>query len=246
MKTTITVTLLFLISSASYGQTKAKPKPTPSSQKSVATPTAQETALKTLADSASYALGTNIAQNLKNDLGDLNTKLLIRAMQDVFNNGKTLLTEEVAYSTLSSYSEKVQKEKSEAVVKAGQAFLEKNKTRPEVKTTASGLQYEVIKEGSGAKPTAADSVTVHYRGTLTDGTEFDASYNRNEPLTVQLGQVIRGWTEGVQLMTVGSKYKFYIPYELGYGLRGAPPTIPGGSTLIFEIELLKIEKTDAR
>ncbi len=246
MKKTITVTLLFLTAWASYGQTKTKPKPTTSSPKPVAAPAAQEPALKTLADSASYALGTNIAQNLKHDLGDLNTKLLIRAMEDVFNNGKPLLTEEVAYSTLSSYSEKVQKEKSEAVVKAGQAFLEKNKARPEVKTTASGLQYEVIKEGSGAKPTAADSVTVHYRGTLTDGTEFDASYNRNEPLTIQLGQVIRGWTEGVQLMTVGSKYKFYIPYELGYGLRGAPPTIPGGSTLIFEIELLKIKKGDAR
>jgi FKBP-type peptidyl-prolyl cis-trans isomerase FklB len=240
MKTTITVTLLFLTAWASYGQTKVKPKTAPS--KPIATPLVQEPALKTLADSASYALGNNIAHNLKNDLGDLNTNLLIRAMQDVFNNGKSLLTEEIAYSVLSSYSEKVQKEKSEAVVKAGQAFLEKNKARAEVKTTASGLQYEVIKEGSGAKPTAADSVTVHYRGTLTDGTEFDASYNRNEPLTIQLGQVIPGWTEGVQLMTVGSKYKFYVPYELGYGLRGAQPTIPGGSALIFEIELLKISK----
>ncbi len=124
---------------------------------------------------------------------------------------------------------------------AGEKFLTENKAKEGIKTTESGLQYEVVKEGTGAKPTASDVVKVHYSGKLIDGTEFDSSYERNEPATFGVGQVIQGWIEGLQLMTVGSKYKLYIPYNLGYGAQGTS-NIPPFSTLVFEVELLEIVK----
>lgn len=227
----------------SNAQTKAKtPVKNPATPKQVPISSKPVPVLKNGTDSASYALGMNIAQSLNADLGDLNTNLIAQGLQDVFNKKTPLFSEEAVFSILSAYSEKARETKAQPVIKEGEDFLAKNKSKQGVKTTASGLQYEVIKEGTGAKPTANDSVTVHYRGTLPDGTEFDASYDRGEPLTIQLGNVIPGWTEGVQLMSIGSKYKFYIPYQLGYGLRGAPPTIPGGSPLIFEIELLDVKK----
>ena len=121
------------------------------------------------------------------------------------------------------------------------AFLEQNKTRPGVKTTASGLQYEVVKEGTGPKPGPTDSVTCNYKGTLINGTEFDNSYTRGEPITFPLNRVIPGWTEALQLMTVGSTYKFYIPYNLAYGVNDNGP-IPGGSALVFQVDLLDVKK----
>ncbi len=124
---------------------------------------------------------------------------------------------------------------------AGEKFLAENAKRPEVKTTASGLQYEVLESTLGQKPKATDKVKVHYEGTLIDGTVFDSSYKRNEPITFALNQVIKGWTEGLQLMSVGSKYKLYIPYELGYGAQGAGGSIPPYAALIFTVELLGIE-----
>ena len=127
---------------------------------------------------------------------------------------------------------------------AGNTFLAENKKRPGVKSTASGLQYEVITEGTGVKPEATDSVTCNYRGTLINGTEFDNSYSRGQPVTFALDRVIHGWTEGLQLMTVGSRYKFYIPYTLGYGPFDNGP-IPGGSALIFEVELLNVKKANS-
>ena len=136
---------------------------------------------------------------------------------------------------------KMQAEKSQPAIASGEKFLAKNKLKGGVKTTASGLQYEVIKEGTGARPTTTDSVTCHYKGTLLDGKVFDNSYDRGQPITFPLGGVIKGWTEGLQLMTVGSKYKFYIPYTLGYGASDYGP-IPGGSMLTFEVELLGIKK----
>lgn len=123
----------------------------------------------------------------------------------------------------------------------GEKFLAENAKRPDVKTTASGLQYEVLESTLGQKPKATDKVKVHYEGTLIDGTVFDSSYKRNEPITFGLNQVIKGWTEGVQLMSVGSKYKLYIPYELGYGAQGAGGSIPPYAALIFTVELLGIE-----
>lgn len=124
---------------------------------------------------------------------------------------------------------------------AGEKFLQENAKRPEVKTTASGLQYEVIEASLGQKPKASDTVRVHYEGTLIDGTVFDSSYKRGESITFELNQVIKGWTEGLQLMSVGSKYKLYIPYTLGYGAQGAGGSIPPYATLIFTVELLGIE-----
>lgn len=231
--------LCFFITNTVDAQTKKPVKPQPAS--TIAKPATPQGSviLKTEADSASYALGMNIAQSLNQDLGNLNTKLIAQGLQDVFDKKNPKFDEPTIYSILSAYSSKVLEEKAGEKQKE---FFDTVKIKPGIKATASGLQYQVIKEGTGSKPTASDSVTVHYRGTLADGTEFDASYDRDEPLTIQLGNVIPGWTEGVQLMSVGSKYRFYIPYQLGYGLRGAPPTIPGGSPLIFEIELLDVKK----
>ena len=124
---------------------------------------------------------------------------------------------------------------------AGEKFLAENAKRPEVKTTPSGLQYEIIEATIGQKPKATDKVKVHYEGTLTDGTVFDSSYKRGEPITFGLNQVIKGWTEGLQLMSIGSKYKLYIPYQLGYGAQGAGAAIPPYAALIFTVELLGIE-----
>ncbi len=152
-----------------------------------------------------------------------------------------LMDDAAANTCMNNYMTKVQAEKSKPRIDSGTAFLAKNKTKPGVNTTASGLQYEVITEGTGIKPTAIDTFVCHYRGTFLDGVEFDASYNRGEPLIYPLNQVIPGWTEGLQLMSVGSKYKFYIPYNLAYGAFDYN-SIPGGSLLIFEMELLDVKK----
>jgi FKBP-type peptidyl-prolyl cis-trans isomerase FklB len=140
---------------------------------------------------------------------------------------------------------KVQEEKVKPNLAAGKKFLDENKKRPEVKTTPSGLQYEVLVEGTGPKPKATDKVTVQYRGTFLNGTEFDSSFKTGQPVTFALNGVITGWTEGLQLMSVGSKYKFYVPYNLGYGMYDYN-SIPGGSTLIFEVELLNVVNNPAQ
>lgn len=199
--------------------------------------------LKNLSDSASYALGVNIATSLKmQNMTKINSALLNRAMQDVFNGKPTLIDENSSFTVLNSYASKMQEEKSRSAIDSGQAYLAKNKKRPEVKVTPSGLQYEVLAVGNGPKPAAVDTVTVHYRGTLINGYEFDASYKHGQPISFPLNRVIPGWTEGLQLMSAGSKYKLYIPYNLGYGLQGSPPVIPGGAALIFEVELLEVKK----
>jgi FKBP-type peptidyl-prolyl cis-trans isomerase FklB len=146
-----------------------------------------------------------------------------------------------ANALLNNYMVKLQQDKVKPAIEEGNKFLAQNKLKPGVKTTASGLQYEVITEGQGNKPAAIDTFVAHYRGTLLNGTEFDASYNRGQPLTLGVSQVIRGWTEGLQLMPIGSKYKFWIPYDLGYGVMGQGQ-IPGGALLIFEVELLDVKK----
>jgi FKBP-type peptidyl-prolyl cis-trans isomerase FklB len=156
-------------------------------------------------------------------------------------NKKPLFDETTSNTVLNNYMSRIQAEKSKPRIDSGAAFLAKNGMRPEVKTTASGLQYEVITLGTGEKPTAKDSVTCHYRGTLLNGSVFDNSYDRGQPITFPLGGVIPGWTEGLQLMPIGSKYKFYIPYNLAYGAFDYGP-IPGGSMLTFEVELLEVRK----
>lgn len=219
-----------------------KPAPKVAAPKPPVAMAPAKTILKNLTDSASYAFGENFAQSLKKDFGGLNPDLVALAIKNVFQNKTPLFDEMSGFQVYSQYSAKVNEEKSKKIIEEGQAFLDKNKQKPDIHTTASGLQYEIVKQGSGLQPGPEDTVVCHYRGTLLDGTEFDASYNRGEPLTIQVAQVIKGWNEGLQLMHEGATYKFYIPYNLGYGLRGSPPDIPGGATLIFEVELLSVKK----
>lgn len=203
--------------------------------------------LESLQDRASYAIGINLGRSLKSNDVQVNTELVIKGLRDGLAGGQPLLTDAEMQATMQSLQQQVQQqqqEKQKAIGEKnkteGEAFLAKNKERKEVKTTASGLQYEVLKEGTGPTPKATETVTVHYTGTLIDGTKFDSSVDRGQPATFVLNQVIPGWTEGVQLMKVGSKYKFYIPAALGYGERGAGGVIGPNSPLIFEVELVSI------
>lgn len=198
--------------------------------------------LKTPTDSISYAIGSDRAGFFKQQgITTLNTALITWAVNDVLGNKPIPINDATANNVMNKLIMRMQEDKVRPAIEAGNAFLANNKNRPGVKTTASGLQYEVITEGTGIKPVAADTFVCHYRGTLINGTEFDASYNRGQPLIYPVTAVIRGWTEGLQLMPVGSKYKFYIPYTLAYGSfdNGA---IPGGSALVFEVELLDVKK----
>lgn len=223
----------------SYAQTK-KPiakKPVVASAKTAAAPFA----LKSSLDSASYAFGTSIGASLKTTgLSTLNYDVLLKGLKDAFTGGKLILDKQQAQECISNILTNANKSKFTSQIAEGKNFLEQNKKRAGVQTTASGLQYEVLTAGTGAKPLATDSVLVNYKGTLLDGKQFDSSYDRGEPINFTLNQVIKGWTEGVQLMPAGSKYKFYVPYDLAYGERGYGPDIPPYSTLIFEIELLKV------
>ena len=205
---------------------------------------------KTDAERQSYALGMNMGAGMKAEGVEIDTAQLAKGLDDALKGGKTLLTEEEARTALEQFSEAMRakimakrKADGEKNIADGKKFLEENKAKEGVKTTASGLQYKVITEGKGDKPTAADTVTVDYKGTLINGEEFDSSYKRGEPATFPLGGVIPGWTEGLQLMTPGSKYQFVIPAELAYGEQGAPGgKIGPNSTLVFEVELKKVEK----
>lgn len=198
--------------------------------------------LKNITDSVSYAIGLSVANFYKQQgIKTINGTLVTKAINDVTGNKKTLFDETVANNVMNQYMGMLQAQKSRPAIDSGNAFLAKNKLRKEVKTTASGLQYEVLVEGNGDKPGPKDSVTCHYKGTLLNGFEFDNSYNRGQPITFALNGVIPGWTEGLQLMSAGSKYKLYVPYNLAYGAFDYGP-IPGGSMLTFEIELLKVSK----
>ncbi len=218
-----------------YAQTKPKAKP--------ATPAQKAPALKTKLDSVSYAIGQDIGNSLKaQGLDNLNPTLLLKAIQDATKNQQPLLTKEQSDMSISNYLQQLKAEKAAKNKTAGEQFLAANKTKPGVVTLPSGLQYQVIKEGTGPKPTAADKVKTHYHGTLIDGTVFDSSVDRGQPISFAVSGVIAGWTEALQLMPVGSKWKLFIPSELGYGDRQAGPKIGPGSTLIFEVELLEIVK----
>jgi len=209
-------------------------------------PTKQVT---TFEERSSYAIGQNVGASLKATNMTIDIPAFVQGLRDTLEGKKPLLTAEEAMAVMQEFSQKardaeIQKRDEQAAknLQDGQAFLETNKARTGVTTTASGLQYEVITQGTGAKPKATDKVSVHYRGTLIDGTEFDSSYTRGEPATFQLDAVIPGWTEALQLMPVGSKYKVFLPPTLAYGERGAGAQIGPNSTLIFEVELLSIEK----
>lgn len=216
-------------------QTNPKPKP------ATAPPAVQ---LKNSIDSFSYALGLNIAQNVKEQgMGTINSSLIQKAFDDVFKGRKELLTQEACLNILQSEMMKISEQKSSAEREKGKAFLAENKKRKEVISLPNGLQYEILKAGdpNGVKPRAIDTVKVDYVGTTVDGVEFDSSIKRGEPTEFPLNGVIRGWTEILQLMPVGSKWKVYIPSELAYGDRGAGGAIAPGATLIFEITLHEVK-----
>lgn len=204
--------------------------------------TAPKPALKTAKDSASYAFGIMQAQRMKPQLGnDYSLDLFSQGMAAGLKSDTTTFSPMNAQKFYGDYNRALQMKAGEANIAEGKAFLEKNKLRKEVKTTASGLQYEVLKTGTGTvSPLATDKVKVHYHGTLINGEVFDSSVDRGQPATFGLNQVIKGWTEGVQLMHVGDKFKFFLPYDLAYGDRGAGAKIKPFSALVFEVELLEI------
>ncbi len=213
--------------------------------------------LPTEKEQVSYMIGMDIGKSLKPMKEEVDMATLKRAIDDTFNDKKLLLDEKQAAKVMETFAQKMQAKQQEEMAKKqaemeakgklnleeGAKFLAENGKKPGVTTTASGLQYQVITAGKGAKPKASDSVSVHYAGTLLDGTEFDSSYKRNEPAQFVLSSVVPGWTEALQLMPVGSKYKLWIPAKLGYGEQGTPGgPIPPNSTLVFEVELLDIVK----
>lgn len=201
-----------------------------------------------LAQQRSYAVGRNIAMNLKQQGLEFDTEQLLKGMRDALTGQASLLTDAELEQTLGGLQQELQakqKERTAALgaknAKESEAYLAANAAKEGVVTLPSGLQYKVLTAGTGKKPTATDTVVVHYRGTLLDGTEFDSSYKRNQPAKFKVNQVIPGWTEALQLMPVGSKWQLVIPAKLAYGERGAGAAIPPNATLIFEVDLQGIE-----
>jgi len=201
-------------------------------------------------EKVSYVIGTNIARSLKNIKDEIQMDILINGMKDQFNEKPLKLDGEEANTIMRDFSMKIknkQEEQNKLIaeqnLEKGKIFLEQNKNVNEVVTTESGLQYLVLQKGEGPKPEQTDKVKVHYRGTTIDGNEFDSSYKRGNPAVFPVTGVIKGWTEALLLMNVGSKYKLFIPSDLAYGENGAGPKIPPNSVLIFEVELIEIEKT---
>ena len=192
-------------------------------------------------DSVSYSLGVNIGENIKTQFPNIDIKNFEAAIKDVLDDSKEpTITGADAQKKIQEYFSKQQAKASESVIKEGREFLAENSKKENVITLESGLQYEVIKSGDGAKPTLNDQVTTHYHGTLIDGTVFDSSVERGQPASFPVSGVIKGWTEALQLMSVGSKWRLFVPHGLGYGERGAGPQIGPYSTLIFEVELISI------
>jgi len=263
MKATLRIVCAALaVATTASAQTEPAKTAAPEPAKAAAAEPAKSTgdaaapAAKPAMDKVSYFIGknigTNIANNFKQQGVDIDVENFLQAMRDQFEGKPSKFKEEELTAAMESFEKVMQSKQGEMqkvkasasgeVKAAGAKFLADNAKREGVKTTASGLQYEVIKAGEGAKPVPTDKVNVHYHGTLVSGKVFDSSVQRGEPITFGVQEVIKGWTEGLQLMAIGSKYKFFIPSDLAYGDNGAGADIGPGETLIFEVELLKIEK----
>ena len=201
---------------------------------------AEESPLKTSKDKASYALGMNIGKQLRQNNAEINTEIYMKALKDALGGGKLLMTDEQVRETLMAFQQELRTKTLDKNRKDGQDFLAANKSKEGVVTTASGLQYKIETKGAGKTPATNDTVVCHYRGTLIDGTEFDSSYKRGEPMSFGVTGVIKGWTEALLMMPVGSKWKLFIPSELAYGERGRPG-IPPNAALLFDIELVSIK-----
>ncbi|MFY9909765.1 MAG: FKBP-type peptidyl-prolyl cis-trans isomerase [Candidatus Sulfotelmatobacter sp.] len=230
-----------------------KPKTSTAKKPAATTRHAAPLTLKTDKEKFSYALGMRMGANFKKQGVEVDPAILERGVKDALAGGKTLLTEEQAQTELMQVQNemrKKQQEKMEAEAgenkKQGEAFLAENKTKDGVKTLPSGLEYKVLTEGTGPKPTASDTVECNYRGTLIDGKEFDSSAKHGGPATFPVSGVIKGWTEALQLMPVGSKWQLFIPPDLAYGDRGAGPDIGPDSTLIFDVELVSIKQPEKK
>ena len=250
--------ILLAMAVSLHGQTTAQ-QPAPPAAKSQQAPTAKTHAapaangsstlvLKTQKDKASYVIGLNIGKGLHRDGVDIDPNVLLRGLKDAISGAKPLLTDDDMKATVTAVQndlrqkhEAMMQQAGEANKKEGDTFLAANKTKPGVVALPSGLQYKILKEGTGPKPSPTDTVVCNYRGTLLDNTEFDSSYKHGQPLTFNVGGVIKGWTQALQLMPVGSKWQLFIPPDLAYGARGAGTGIGPNATLIFEIELLSIQ-----
>jgi FKBP-type peptidyl-prolyl cis-trans isomerase FklB len=208
----------------------------------------EKSALKDTKDKVSYSIGLDIGSTLKKQNIDVNSDTLVAGLKDALSGAKPQLTEEQIKETMTSFSQELRQKQQAAMQEAtqknsatGEKFLAENKKKPGVKTTTSGLQYKVLKEGAGPSPKETDTVVTNYRGTLINGTEFDSSYKRKEPVTFPVNGVIKGWTEALQMMKKGAKYQLFVPADLAYGARGAGQDIGPNETLIFEVELLDIK-----
>src|SRR5271169_1286501 len=257
----LSVAILMLGTAAAQQTPATAPKPATAAKSTAAatkphTTTAAKTTqpltLKTQKDKLSYAIGMNIGQGMKKDSLDIDPAILSRGLKDAMSGVKLLMTDDEAKAVITEFRAEMMKKKQaeaqqvgEANKLEGQQFLAANKAKPGVVTLPSGLQYKVLKEGTGPKPTAADTVVCNYRGTLINGTEFDSSYKGGQPASFGVGQVIKGWTEALQLMPVGSKWQVFVPSDLAYGSRSPAPQIGPNSTLVFEIDLVSIQDKNA-
>jgi FKBP-type peptidyl-prolyl cis-trans isomerase FklB len=250
-KATVLVAGMVLLGGAAAQQTPAKPSQSTATtthrRPTTAAAKPKPLELTTEKDKQSYAIGLNVGKSLHRDDIDVDPKIVLQGLQDAMAGGKVLLTDDQIKAVMTGLQNQVrqqQEEKRQALAesnkKDGAAFLAANATKPGVVTLPSGLQYKVLTAGTGAKPAATDTVVCNYRGTLLDNTEFDSSYKRGQPMTFPVNGVIKGWTEALQLMPVGSKWQLFIPSDLAYGERAQGPGGPN-ATLVFDVELLSIQ-----
>ena len=239
----ISISMLLSVAAAAQNATPPAPqtKPAPA-------PNAPSSAFKTPVEKRSYALGLDIGRQMKKESLEIDPTLFTQGLKDALSGNHALLSDEELRATivelqteLRAKQAQAHKEQAEKNKQAGEAFLTENKKKEGVVTLPDGLQYKILKAGEGKKPTAEDTVVCQYRGTLIDGKEFDSSYKRNQPATFPVGRVIKGWTEALQLMPVGSKWQLFIPSDLAYGERSPSTEIPPDATLIFEVELVSIQ-----